>query len=754
MSCARAAALALLAAAATAPTAAAQPSAAAVVTVDWAARVRPLTTACGFQTVVNPVTTRASPYHDAVYQKIADLKAPWQRFVPWLPYPRLGIAELEPPSTGGALCAFVNSGGPGNLWSARLDCGAQGAGVIDGVVFADYGQPTGFCGGLARAQNCTKDVAAAVAALCVGKAACEFRASDEVLGAAPCAGARLAVQATCSDKSVTTMTYWNFTLLDEGMLDFLQAADAGERTSIPNFSTIPNWLFNNTDRTYFPDDPLGETFTYEKGLALVDPTGAALGDYYGRLLAYYTEGGFVDEAGRFHEGFNLTFSHWEVLNEVNSEHHMSPAFYTVCYDAIIAGIRRWAPNGSRNMKFFGLGGAGPSYVKYFLNRSNHADPDTPIDVISLHHYAGSAHRDGGNGTPGADYQAFFPSGDGFISELVEAYANIAASDYPHVMIDADEVGIILPDDNDPIYTATAPGFPAVYWNAAAAMYAYIFGRAAAVGLDVLGESQLIGYPSIPFSRGPPYDGNWTAPPQYPSVTMLSWGGAFGQPGDGTARYWILKLLVDEMRAGPPAGTYAPADADVLVNTTTAGGAGPLASPFCAEVLNLETLSVFCATGVINSVTFASYGTPSGACGSWAVNKSCNAANSAAVVEAACVGKSACSVKADTPTFGDPCYGTVKHLAVEATCSAGGGGQAGPAGVYAQAFVESAGAGGRKVLVVNKEAVPHDVTLAGAAGGTWIGIDESTAYGPAARVTLGADEWPLAPFAAGILRLAA
>ena len=333
------------------------------VSVSWSSVLRPLQTVAGFQTVVNPVTTRESPYHDQVYEKIASLGAPYQRYVPWLPYPRLGIAELEPPSTGGALCAFVNSGGAGNLWSASLDCGAQGAGVIDGIIFADYGQSTGFCGALTVAPVCTKDVRAQVAALCVGKASCSFVSSDEVLGAAPCADVRLAVQATCSNKSVQTFTYWDFEKLDEGMLDFLAAADSSKRTSIPNFSTIPNWLFNNTDRSYFPDDPLGEVWTYEKGAALVDPTGMELGNYYGRLLAHYIEGGFTDEAGRFIPGFNLSFSHWEVLNEVNSEHHMTPAFYTICYDAIDAGIKLWAPNGSKNMKFFGLGGAGSDYVK-------------------------------------------------------------------------------------------------------------------------------------------------------------------------------------------------------------------------------------------------------------------------------------------------------------------------------------------------------------------------------------------------------
>ena len=71
---------------------------------------------------------------------------------------------------------------------------------------------------------------------------------------------------------------------------------------------------------FFPPDRLGETWVYERGAALMDPTGVQIGDYYGRLLAHYLEGGFVDEAGRFIPGYNLTFSHWEVLNEVNSEH--------------------------------------------------------------------------------------------------------------------------------------------------------------------------------------------------------------------------------------------------------------------------------------------------------------------------------------------------------------------------------------------------------------------------------------------------
>ena len=84
----------------------------ATVQVSWSSVVRPLQTTVAFQvsstrgarslpgadttragamtrppaqTVVNPVTCRESPYHDAVYEKIASLGAPYQRYVPWLP---------------------------------------------------------------------------------------------------------------------------------------------------------------------------------------------------------------------------------------------------------------------------------------------------------------------------------------------------------------------------------------------------------------------------------------------------------------------------------------------------------------------------------------------------------------------------------------------------------------------------------------------------------------------------------------------
>jgi hypothetical protein len=76
-------------------------------------------------------------------------------------------------------------------------------------------------------------------------------------------------------------------------------------------------------------------------------------------------------------------------------------------------------------------------------------------------------------------------------------------------------------------------------------------------------------------------------------------------------------------------------------------------------------------GVIQGVAFASFGTPSGSCPNALVSSaSCNASTSVAVVRAACVGKTSCSVPATVAEFGgtDPCYDVVKSLAVQLQCA--------------------------------------------------------------------------------------
>ena len=50
------------------------------------------------QVVVNPPLRPGEPLGMAAYKAVKDLGADYVRYVPWLPYPRLAVAELEPPT--------------------------------------------------------------------------------------------------------------------------------------------------------------------------------------------------------------------------------------------------------------------------------------------------------------------------------------------------------------------------------------------------------------------------------------------------------------------------------------------------------------------------------------------------------------------------------------------------------------------------------------------------------------------------------
>jgi hypothetical protein len=65
-------------------------------------------------------------------------------------------------------------------------------------------------------------------------------------------------------------------------------------------------------------------------------------------------------------------------------------------------------------------------------------------------------------------------------------------------------------------------------------------------------------------------------------------------------------------------------------------------------------------GTFTSVTFASYGTPTGIYPNF-VTSSCNAATSVARVSAAFIGKTNGSIAATNAVFGDPCPGIGKRL---------------------------------------------------------------------------------------------
>ncbi len=89
---------------------------------------------------------------------------------------------------------------------------------------------------------------------------------------------------------------------------------------------------------------------------------------------------------------------------------------------------------------------------------------------------------------------------------------------------------------------------------------------------------------------------------------------------------------------------------------------------CQTVNEGQTLTLTAPAGMVFvSVTFASYGTPNGSCGSFTIG-GCHATNSQSNVEAALLGQNSGSISATNGVFGDPCGGTVKRLYVEAVYS--------------------------------------------------------------------------------------
>ena len=387
------------------------------VKAEWSKVETVSKTTATLQVVVNPPLRRGSPIHDQAFATLKNLGANYVRYVPWLPYPKLGVAELEPPTNG--------------------------------------------------------------------------------------------------------ETSWNFSLIDPMTIDFMNATQG--HPVILNFSTIPAWLFKTAKPVEYPKDPNGVSWNYTQGTELRDPSGKELGDYYGRLVSWYVNGGFTDELGKRHDsGHHFKIPYWEVLNEVDFEHKMTDQQYTERYDAIVGGIRKVAPG----MKFVGMALAmpsdRPSMFEYFLNHKNHK-PGIPLDMISYHFYANPTPDQ----TPDIEQYTYFAQADGFLNSAryIETMRKRLS---PQTGTTVDEIGCISADDagqSDP-HHVTKP-IENSYWNLCGATYAYVFGNLASMGIDVAGESQLVGYPT-----------------QFPSVSMVDWN-----TGLPNARFRILELLKNNFVPG-------------------------------------------------------------------------------------------------------------------------------------------------------------------------------------------------------------
>jgi hypothetical protein len=223
-----------------------------------------------------------------------------------------------------------------------------------------------------------------------------------------------------------------------------------------------------------------------------------------------------------------------VLNEIDFEHQWTPETYTRFYDAVTAAMLKVDPN----LKFMALAMAQPSKTpemfEYFLNPANHK-AGAPLDFISYHFYASPT-----AGQTIDDWQyTFFDQAEGFLN-TVRYVEEIRKHYSPSTRTDLDELGVILTEDgkeiNQPGYVAKPE--PAHYWNLAGALYANLYVELTKMGIDVIGESQLVGYRS-----------------QFPSVSMINY-----ETGEPNPRYWVLKLIHDN---------YGPGDK--LVETSISSG---------------------------------------------------------------------------------------------------------------------------------------------------------------------------------------
>ena len=105
---------------------------------------------------------------------------------------------------------------------------------------------------------------------------------------------------------------------------------------------------------------------------------------------------------------------------------------------------------------------------------------------------------------------------------------------------------------------------------------------------------------------------------------------------------------------------------------------PHHEPGCALATEGQDAVLSCAAGqVIHAIDFASFGKPTGSCGSgFKIDPACNSNHSVAVVSGACLGKPTCTIQATCAEFHEHltgpdafCWTVRKSLAIRATCVA-------------------------------------------------------------------------------------
>jgi hypothetical protein len=379
-------------------------------------------------------------------------------------------------------------------------------------------------------------------------------------------------------------TNWNSTFFDQLMKDFMTAvcgegAASGQcaRLSvIMQLSTMPSWMYvGGMDVADIPANPFIPTpqghKQYEQGGALVDKTCETMARHIGRVVGWYTKGGFDDECGHWHaSGLHYNWHGLSILNE--DEHQIRPergVAYTTCFDAVRAQLRQInstiIPIGPEISGQCQYPSSEFQYLKYFMDPAHHTDKFTP--PVGSYHIGISA----GNSTLEQFYTQWDSALNGFVpavDKLLRGGQQLILNEFVNYVsdwCDCDGVrdlcpGWSKPGDKCPSWeeAASAGGDPDLThgkgvkinrhswsWNAAAGVFAYAFGSLAEYGYLLVGQDQLVA-------------GTW--PDNEPGVAMLDW-----VTGEPNAKYYVTQLLASTIGAAVEKALFS--------HTATAGDAG-------------------------------------------------------------------------------------------------------------------------------------------------------------------------------------
>jgi hypothetical protein len=147
-----------------------------VIDVSWSTHDYNLHTIPTLQVVTNPLLSRQfSPVHKQIFASLKQLNAQYIRYAVWFPYPKLAVAELDPPS------GLFQCGNVGTNFSINLSC-EQGGGVISKVDFASYGTSTGACGQMKQGTCHAANSSEIVQRVCIGQKQCSVPATTDLFG--------------------------------------------------------------------------------------------------------------------------------------------------------------------------------------------------------------------------------------------------------------------------------------------------------------------------------------------------------------------------------------------------------------------------------------------------------------------------------------------------------------------------------------------------------------------------------------------